>query len=158
VERQPNLRFLLVGDGILREELQNQIHRAQLDAYFQFTGLVPPGEIPALLGAMDVVVHTSLREGLARVLPQALIAGKPVISYDVDGAREVVITGETGVLLKPQDVEGLAAAIEQLAADPKLRARLGTAGRARFTDQFRHQRMTADLRALYGRILAAKRR
>ena len=93
VERQPNVRFLFVGDGILRDDLRQQIHSEGLDEYFQFTGLVPPSEIPALLGAMDIVVHTSLREGLARVLPQALIAGKPVISYDVDGAREVVIPG-----------------------------------------------------------------
>jgi glycosyltransferase involved in cell wall biosynthesis len=157
VEHQPNVRFLFVGNGILREELQRQIHREGLDNYFQFTGLVPPTEIPALLGAMDIVVHTSLREGLARVLPQALIAGKPVISYDVDGAREVVITGETGVLLESQDTAGLAAAIEQLAADPELRTRLGAAGRERFTEQFRHQRMTAELRALYERILREKR-
>lgn len=157
VERQPNVRFLFVGDGILRDDLRQQIHRAGLDNYFQFTGLVPPSEIPALLGAMDIVVHASLREGLARVLPQALIAGKPVISYDVDGAREVVITGETGVLLNPGDIAGLAAAIEQFAADPELRARLGATGRARFAEQFRHQRMTAELRSLYERILDTKR-
>ncbi len=176
VNRQPNVRFLFVGDGILRDDLHKQIHRAGLDNYFQFTGLVPPSEIPALLGAMDIVVHTSLREGLARVLPQALIAGKPVISYDVDGAREVVIPGETGVLLNHRElfrdtsdpdtsilvdfqsvmVEGLAAAIEQLAADPLLRERLGATGRARFTEQFRHERMTAELRSLYERILAEK--
>jgi len=156
VEHQPNVRFLFVGDGILREQLGEQIHRAGLDDYFQFTGLVPPTEIPSLLGAMDIVVHTSLREGLARVLPQALIAEKPVISYDVDGAREVVITGETGVLLKPADIVGFAAAIQQFAADPELRHRLGVAGRERFTEQFRHQRMTADLRVLYERILRQK--
>lgn len=178
VERQPNVRFLFVGDGILREELETQIHRAGLDDYFQFTGLVPPIEIPKLLGAMDIVVHTSRREGLARVLPQALIAGKPVISYDVDGAREVVITGETGILLRPRDlvsvpndpdtsvlidfvsamIDGLATTIADLAADPQLRERLGATGRARFIDQFRHERMTADLRALYQRILGEKRR
>lgn len=158
VERQPNVRFLLVGDGILRDELQRQIRAAGLDNHFQFTGLVPPSEIPALLGAMDIVVHASLREGLARVLPQALIAGKPAVSYDVDGAREVVITGETGILVPPQDVAGLAAALAKLAADPALRERLGATGRDRFTDQFRHQHMTAELRALYERILSEKRR
>jgi glycosyltransferase involved in cell wall biosynthesis len=63
VERQPNVRFLLVGDGILRDDLRQQIHSEGLDEYFQFTGLVPPSEIPTLLGAMDIVVHTSLREG-----------------------------------------------------------------------------------------------
>ncbi len=109
-----------------------------------------------MIGAMDIVVHTSLREGLARVLPQALIAGKPAISYDIDGAREVVITGETGILLPPQSIDELAEAICSLAADPALRARLGAQGRERFTDQFRHTRMTEQLRGVYERILSAK--
>ncbi len=158
VQSQPQTRFLFVGDGILRDQLRAQIHQAGLDDYFEFTGLIPPDEIPALVGAMDIVVHASLREGLARVLPQALIAGRPAVSYDIDGAREVVLSRETGVLLQPRDVEGLAAAIVELAADGALRERLGAAGRARFTNQFRHQRMAAELRALYAQILTEKHR
>jgi glycosyltransferase involved in cell wall biosynthesis len=157
VQAQPNLRFLLVGDGILGDVIRQQVREAGLSDHFQFTGLVPPQRIPALLGATDVVVHTSLREGLARVLPQALIAGKPVISYDVDGAREVVITEETGILLPPKAVEELSAALVRLAADPALRARLGAEGRRRFTEQFRHEHMSRQLRDLYERVLASKR-
>ncbi len=153
VERCPQVRFLLVGDGMLREALQRQIDEAGLGDHFHFTGLVDPQRIPALIGAMDVLVHASLREGLARALPQALIAGKPVISYDVDGAREVVLPGETGYLLPPRSVEPLAEAMTELARDPQLRARYGQQGRARFTDQFRHQVMTARLRELYQQIL-----
>ncbi len=156
IRSNPNLRFLFVGDGVLREPLRRQIRQAGLEGYFEFTGLVPPAEIPTLLSAMDIVVHTSLREGLARVLPQALIAGKPVISYDIDGAREVVIPDKTGILLPPRDVAGLAAALVHLAADPGLRNRLGACGRAMFTEQFRHENMTAQLRALYEGILADK--
>jgi glycosyltransferase involved in cell wall biosynthesis len=156
VQQQPELRFLLVGDGILGDQVREQVRRFGLDRYFQFTGLVPPAQIPELIGAMDIVAHTSLREGLARVLPQALIAGKPVVSYDIDGAREVVINDQTGILLPPQSVHELAAALCRLAADPALRDRLGSQGRDRFTDQFRHQQMTADLRALYEQILSAK--
>ncbi len=102
---------------------------------------------------MDVVVHTSLWEGLARVLPQALIAGKPVVSYDVDGAREVVIPNETGFLLPPQSVDELADALSRLAQDEALRHRLGQTGRERFTEQFRHQTMTRRIRELYQTIL-----
>lgn len=158
VRSHPQLRFLLVGDGILQADLRQRIQRAELGDYFQFTGLMQPREIPPLIGAMDIVVHASLREGLARVLPQGLIAGKPVISYDIDGAREVVINGETGVLLPPRDIEGLASAMGRLAEDRELRQRLGQEGRARFTERFRHQHMTAQLRALYERILACKLR
>jgi len=149
----PQLRFLFVGDGILRESLREQIAAAGLSDRCHFTGLVAPQEIPRLLGAMDVVVHASLREGLARVLPQALIAGKPAVSYDIDGAREVVIPGETGYLLQPGDIGGIADSLAKLAADPALRERLGATGRQRFAEQFRHENSTARLRELYLRLL-----
>jgi glycosyltransferase involved in cell wall biosynthesis len=156
VRTHPNVRFLFVGDGILAEQIRASIRRAKLEAYFQFTGLVGPERIPALIGAMDILVHASLREGLARALPQALIAGKPAVSFDVDGAREVVIDDETGVLVKPKRVDLLAEAICRLAADQALRERLGARGRLRFTDRFRHEHMSGQLRLLYERILAAK--
>jgi glycosyltransferase involved in cell wall biosynthesis len=117
-----------------------------------FTGLVPPARIPELIGAVDAVVHPSLREGLARVLPQALIVGRPVISYDIDGAREVVIPS-TGHLLQPQDLDGLKNAILDLAADSEKRDRMGSEGRRRFARQFRKETMTDELRALYQRLL-----
>lgn len=153
VEREPRLRFLLVGDGVLRPRLERAIAAAGMSDRFCFTGLVPPERIAELIGAMDIVVHASLREGLARVLPQTLIAGRPVISYDIDGAREVVIDGETGVLLSPRDVAGMAEAFRRLAADEALRNRLGQEGRRRFTDRFRHENMTAALRAIYQELL-----
>jgi glycosyltransferase involved in cell wall biosynthesis len=154
VDREPNVRFLFVGDGLLAPRLRRQIAEAGLADHFQLTGLVPPERIPELIAAMDVVVHASLREGLARVLPQALIAEKPVVSYDVDGAREVVIPDETGYLLPPKSVAEMADALVHLAADPALRRRLGAEGRRRFTETFRHERMTTQLRALYERLLA----
>ena len=153
IERCPEVRFLLVGDGILRAELEREIARLGLTEHFCFTGLVPPGRIPALLGAMDVLAHVSLREGLARALPQALLAGKPVVSFDVDGAREVAISGETGFLIPACGVQPLADALTTLALDAPLRARLGQGGRARFADQFRHETMTRRLRELYQKLL-----
>ncbi len=155
VQACPQARFLLIGDGILREALENQLRQAGLADRFQFTGLVPPARIPQLLGAMDILVHVSLREGLARALPQALIAGKPVVSYDVDGAREVVLNGETGFLLPPKCIEPLAGALVQLARDPCLRQRLAGNGRQRFTETFRHEHMTRQLRGLYERLLTS---
>ena len=102
---------------------------------------------------MDALVHTSFREGLARALPQALIAGRPVVSYDVDGAREVVIDGQTGYLVAAGDTGTLARRLSELAADPGVRERMGRAGRQRFADRFRHQQMTAQLRELYQQLL-----
>jgi len=156
VKRNPNVRFLFVGDGILRGRLEGQIAQAGMQAHFVFSGLVPPVRVAELIAAADIVVHASLREGLARVLPQALIAGKPVISYDIDGAREVVIPDQTGYLLPPRAVPQLADAIVELAADPELRTRLGQTGRGRFTDQFRHETMTRRLREIYERVLKSR--
>lgn len=106
VAQYPNAKFLFVGDGLLRSEFEKYIADLGLTKHFVFTGLVPPDRVPELIHAMDIVVHASLWEGLARVLPQGLIAGKPVISFDIDGAREVIISGETGYLLpshRPSD-------------------------------------------------------
>ena len=153
VPRYPQLRFLLVGDGILRTELQRMIQNAGLTDHVQFTGLVEPSRIPEYLAAMDLAVHTSLREGLARVLPQALLAGCPVISYDVDGAREVVIDGQTGFLLPPQSVDELANAIEQMVVNPDLRKRMAEEGRRLCEERFPHERMTEQLRHLYQQLL-----
>jgi glycosyltransferase involved in cell wall biosynthesis len=148
----PKVRFVWVGDGVLRERLVADLQQSGIRDAFILTGLVPPDEIPDLLAAVDGVIHPSLREGLARVLPQALLAGRPVISYDIDGAREVV-SPETGVLLKPKDLPGLSAAIGRLASDPTLRAAMGQEGRRRFAGQFRHETMTQQLRSLYERLL-----
>ncbi|HEY4234071.1 MAG TPA: glycosyltransferase family 4 protein [Lacipirellulaceae bacterium] len=153
----PRLKFLLVGDGILRPEIESQIAAAGLTDRFQFTGLVPPQRIAELLSATDLVVHTSLREGLARVLPQALLVGRPVISYDVDGAREVVRDNKTGFLVQPGDVATLAARIVQLSTSPELRARLAAAGRELCRTRFDHHEMTRQIRSLYERTLAADR-
>ena len=153
VDVQPGVRFLLIGDGILRAEFEARIAELGLSEHFIFAGLVPPERVPELIHAMDIVVHTSVWEGLARVLPQGLIAGKPVVSYDVDGAREVVIPEETGYLLPPESIESLAQALIELASDPEKRRRFGQTGRDRFTDQFRHQTMTRRLREIYQRVL-----
>jgi glycosyltransferase involved in cell wall biosynthesis len=158
VAAHPQARFLLVGNGILREPLHRQIDKLGLADHFIFTGLVPPEEIPELIHAMDVVVHTSQWEGLARVLPQASIAGKPVVTYDVGGAREVVIPGETGYVLPRDTVSELAEAVCMLANDAELRKRLGARGRELLTDQFRHQTMTRRIREVYGAVLNQRAR
>lgn len=156
LRQDPNVRFLWIGGGILRDRLEADARRLGVRQAIHFTGLVAPDRIPELLAAADAVVHPSLREGLARVLPQALIVGRPVVSYDVDGAREVC-RPETGILLPAQDLPGLAAAVLRLAGDPGLRLAMGAEGRRRFAHQFRHETMTDQLRSLYERLLARGR-
>ncbi len=154
VKAVPNVRFLLVGDGILKAEFQARIAELGLTKNFVFAGLVAPEAVGEYLHVMDVVVHTSVWEGLARVLPQGSIAGKPVISFAIDGAPEVCIPDETGLLVEPRNIPQLSEAMIRLAQDVTLRQRLGATGKARFTEQFRHQNMTRQIREVYANVLA----
>jgi len=153
VRQCPDARFLWIGDGLLQDRYVQQIREANLTEYFHLVGLVPPSEIPRLISAMDVLVHTSLREGLARALPQALLSGKPAVSFDLDGAREVVIDGSTGYLIPPGDVDQLASRLLRLIEDPALRQTLGEQGRAHAQPLFSHQTMTHQLREIYQQLL-----
>ena len=155
VRRCPRIRFLLVGEGAWRPRLENEIGRRGLTRHFVFAGLVPPTAVAEYVALMDVLVHLSLREGLARSLPQALAAGKPVITYDCDGAREVCRENETGFLLAPGDRRGLVGRILQLEQDPGLRSQFGDRGRALVREGFPVERMVGDLHALYLRLLAS---
>ena len=154
VEACPQARFLLVGDGPLRDQFEARISRDGLADHFVLTGLVPPERIPELIHATELVVHTSVWEGLARVLPQSMIAGTPVVSFDIDGAHEVVIPEETGLLVEPESVDGLVDAVTRLVADQELRTRLGDEGCHRWTEAFRYQEMVRLVREVYEEVLA----
>jgi glycosyltransferase involved in cell wall biosynthesis len=145
----PRLRFLWVGDGLLRPAFEKRIDAMGLRDRFILTGLVPPARIPELTHAMDILVHPSRREGLARALPQASLARKPVITYDVDGNREGVIDGKTGFVIPPFDKEKLAAALRTLVSDAALRDSMGEAGRAFALARFDAKVMVDALEALY---------
>jgi glycosyltransferase involved in cell wall biosynthesis len=149
VERHPAVRFFLIGDGLLYEHLHRRAREAGILDNFVFAGLVPRERIPEMISAMDVVVHTSLREGLARVLPQALAMGKPCVSFDIDGAPEVVKPNETGYLVRPGDAQGLADAVTRLIDDPRLRARMGAAGRKLVDPAFRAETMVQQIAGIY---------
>jgi len=102
-----------------------------------------------MLAGMDLVVHASQWEGLPRVAVQALLMERPVISFDIDGAPEVVIPGRTGLLVAMNDVAGLAEAIVALAEDPDRRRALGRAGREMCLARFDHRVMVETLDRLY---------
>jgi len=152
----PKAHFLLVGSGILEKNLRALAESLGLADKVTFAGLAPPDRIPAMIKAMDVLVHASYREGLARTLVQALLSARPAVSYNVDGAREVVIPGETGCLAEPGDWQALAASTSKLLKDPALRERFGAAGRERLAETFRHETMAKHIEDLYLEIARAK--
>ncbi|MBN1126766.1 MAG: glycosyltransferase family 4 protein [Sedimentisphaerales bacterium] len=148
-----NCIWLFVGDGNLAEEIKRQIRLVNLQYRFKFTGLLPPDKIPLAIHSSDILVHCSLREGLARVLPQAMLCGKPVISFDIDGAREVV-NDRTGRLIKPEDVDSLTTACEELITDTALRDRLGQNGRHSVIEKFSPDTMVNTIEKVYEELSA----
>lgn len=147
--KYPQLRFMWVGDGSLRDRFQRQVRDMGLADRFIMTGLVPPTRIAELVGAMDIVVHPSRREGLARALAQGALAAKPVITYDIDGNREALQADITGYLLEPFNVAQLQRALVSLLDDPAKRQYMGEAGRRFVLERFDAQRMVAALEQLY---------
>jgi len=147
----PGVHLLFVGDGEERGALERQVAERGLKA--TFAGHVPPEAVPELIASMDVLVHPSLWEGLPRAAVQALLVGRPVVAFDCDGAREVVVDGVTGRLVPPKSVGGLRAAIQELLGRPDKGRALGMAGRGRCRDVFGWRSNGEKLGALYARLL-----
>ena len=120
------------------------------------TGLVDPSEIPAWISAMDVVVHPSYREGLPRAVVQGMLEQKPVIAYDVDGAREVCQHERTGLLVKAGDSRTLRAAAQWMIDHPNERRVMGERGREVVRVDFDWRTMNTHLLELYRRLCAAR--
>jgi glycosyltransferase involved in cell wall biosynthesis len=149
----PRARLLLVGDGRLRAQLESRARTLGLADKVVFTGLVPPGKVPRYVGIMDCLAHLSAREALSRALPQALAAGKPVVSYDFDGADEICLDGETGFLVHTGDIATVTRRLLQLANDASLREHLGRRGRQFVRENFSVEQMVDNIYHLYLKLI-----
>jgi len=152
-KRFPNVVWLFVGDGNLAEAYKQQIQHLGLTNRFRFTGLIPPDQVPLAIQASDILVHPSLREGLARTLPQAMLCARPAISFDVDGAREVV-NETTGRLIEPKNVPQLIEACVELIQGKALRERLGQTGRESVKKKFAPDTMVDTIERVYRELVA----
>ena len=148
------VRLLMVGEGPLRGELQRQIDSYGLQECAHLHGSVPDPK--PLLGVFDLVVQASRSEGLPNALIEAAAAARPIVATAAGGSGEIVIDGETGLLVPANDVDAIAAAIRRLVADPDLRRRLGLAARQRTDTVFRMSRFIADYARLYEELAVAK--
>ncbi len=153
--RFKNVVWLFVGDGNLADSFKKQVSSLGLADRIKFTGLLPPSQIPLAIQSSDILVHCSLREGLARTLPQAMLCGKPAISFDVDGAREVV-NENTGRLIEPRNIEQLTVSCAELIEDKQLRDKLGAAGRDFVKEKFAPERMVDTIESVYKKLTANK--
>jgi glycosyltransferase involved in cell wall biosynthesis len=147
----PDARFLLVGDGDLRPEAEAEAARLGIGERSIFTGV--RADARALIARSDLLVFSSVWEGLSIAALEALAGGVPVVSTDVEGMRDILLAGSG--LVVPHDDEALAAAIELLLGDAEMRARLGEAGRRIHAEGYSVGRMAADYRKLYEALLGA---
>lgn len=153
--RDPRLRFLVAGDGELREAMERLVAERGLSGIMQFLGWRQ--DVPELLQAMDVFLLTSLFEGLPRSVLQAMAAGVPVVATAVDGTPEVVRDGATGLLVPPGQPERAAERVLEMIASPDLRARCIAGARRVLTSEFDIRHMVRDLDRLYLELLEPAR-
>jgi glycosyltransferase involved in cell wall biosynthesis len=152
-KRFANTVWLFVGDGNLTEHYKEQVRQLGLADRIKFTGLLPTSQIPLAIQSSDILVHCSLREGLARTLPQAMLCGVPVVSFDVDGAREVV-NEKTGRLIEPKNVERLTEACAGLIQNKNLRERFGKEGREFVKEKFSPEAMVDKIEQVYNKLVS----
>lgn len=152
-EKRPGASLLLVGDGIRRAWVEQLAREANLGAAVVFTGFRP--DVPTLLGTMDCFAQASTRtEGVPQALLQAFAAGVPVVASRIGGIPEVVIDGETGLLVPSESPEALAAGIERVLDDPEAAAQRARAGRALVEARFSHVQAIDRLLRVYAELLA----
>ena len=153
VPRIPRLTLLLVGGGGEEERIRRLVAEMGLGRQVIFTGFLDSSV--RIYPTLDLYVATSLKEGLPLSLVEAMGASLAVIATDVPGHRDVVVHGETGLLVPPDNPAALADAIAGLLADPERRQRLGEAGRRWALKEFSIQPMAAGTAEVYRRALAS---
>lgn len=145
------MRFVLVGDGELREELEAQARAAALGEVVHFAGWRK--DLAPIYAELDAVALTSRNEGTPVTLIEAMAACRPVVSTAVGGVADIVEDGVSGILVDAGRDDMFAVAMGRLADEPDLRSRLAAAGRERAARRFTADRLIHDLDALYGGLL-----
>lgn len=148
--RFPRARLTVAGEGPSRASLVDQASRLGISHAVDFVGWIGPASVPEAIRASTIVLVPSRpREGLPLVAIQATQMGRPVVAARVGGLPEVVVHGETGLLIEPDDPEAMAGAIEWLLEHPEAASRFGRAGREQALDRFSGERYLNEYDRLY---------
>jgi glycosyltransferase involved in cell wall biosynthesis len=147
LERVPEARLIFVGDGSLRSRLEQQADQLGIGSSVTFTWT--RRDVPSLMGGVDLVVLPSETEALPTTLMEAAAAGTAAVATSVGGVAEVLVDGETGLLVPPGDQDAFADAVSSLLLDDDRRATMGTHARQRAIAQFDVHVWAARLAALY---------
>ncbi|MFB3079016.1 MAG: glycosyltransferase family 4 protein [Lysobacterales bacterium] len=151
-DRFPQLRLVIAGDGPERSKLERQIAEFGLTEQVELVGWVAPDKIPALINTSMAVLMPSRWEGLPSVALQAGVMARPLVATEVGGLREVVVDQQTGIVVEPEDSEGVADAVAFLVAHPEAATRMGQNARYRVQTEFSWQRCVDAYDALYRKL------
>lgn len=143
----PDARFVILGEGELRAHLEHQIREHRLEKHVILAGFRP--DVMSFHRSFDLFVLSSVTEGLGTSLLDAMAASKAIVATRTGGIPEVVVDGETGLLVPPRDATALAAAIVRLLGDGGLRREMGDRGLARVRSRFSAARMVEETLGVY---------
>ncbi|MBI5201913.1 MAG: glycosyltransferase [Elusimicrobia bacterium] len=144
------VKLAILGDGPMRRELESLSRALRVEEDVAFAGEVP--DVPNWLSAFDVFALPSLWEGLPNALMEAMAMGLPVVATRVDGVPEIVDHDVDGLLCEPKDSQSLFVQLQDLVADPELRARLGAAAKRAIKDKFKLMDMIGNYEKLYSKL------
>jgi glycosyltransferase involved in cell wall biosynthesis len=150
VQEIPDARFIILGEGELRDHLEKQVRDHALEKHVLLPGFRT--DVLGCIKGFDLFAMSSVTEGLGTSLLDAMACRRPIVATSAGGIPEIVEDGVTGLLVPPRDAHALAAAIVRALKDAGLRERMGNAGFARVNERFSVDRMVAATAALYERL------
>jgi glycosyltransferase involved in cell wall biosynthesis len=154
-KRYRDCRYVIAGDGPLRQDLEELARDLSIADSVIFTGWVD--HIPALLHLMDIVVMTSRSEGFGYVLLEAMACGRPIIATRVSEIPRIISHGKNGLLVPPGDAKMLANTIEFLLRDPRRRIKMGKCARQSVTDKFGIDREVQRIMSVYVKTVSSSK-
>ena len=154
VKEKPDTKFLIAGEGPLRNQLSESLKTANLLGSFRFLGNVKDEALHVLYNCADVFVLPSIQEGQGIVLLEAQASGKPVVAFNVGGVNEAVRNGETGLLVKPGSIDELADALLKILSDKTLGEKMGVNGRLFVSESFTWDICAQKMLKVYREALA----
>jgi glycosyltransferase involved in cell wall biosynthesis len=155
VQQVPDARFVILGEGELREHLEKQVHEHHLEKHVFLPGFRT--DVLGCIKGFDLFVMSSVTEGLGTSLLDAMAAARPIVATMAGGIPEIVENGVNGLLVPPRDHRALADAIVRALKNPTLRQQMGEAGFARVKRRFTVERMVEQTADVYERVVAGQR-
>jgi glycosyltransferase involved in cell wall biosynthesis len=144
-------RFVIIGDGALRQEMEQYAHALDIAERVIFTGW--RHDLPRIYADLDVLAVTSNNEGTPVSAIEAMAAGCPVVATRVGGLPDLINDGETGYLVPPGDAQAVSAAMLRLLREPEMARRMGQTARTMVQERFAAQRLVNDMARLYPELL-----